>query len=92
MNTFQKIFLLFIFGCVVARSIFVIIALKIPKNYLPYFGIIGIVIGIGFIYTFISNKKARGGSKGIPKKNVVNFNNKPLIYHTINGSFRHLKI
>tara|TARA_R110001592_G_scaffold214065_1_gene466908 strand:+ start:1172 stop:1804 length:633 start_codon:yes stop_codon:yes gene_type:complete len=29
---------------------------------------------------------ARGGSKGIPKKNVVNFNNKPLIYHTINAS------
>jgi len=57
MNTFQKIFLLFIFGCIITRSIFVIIALKIPKIYLPYFGLIGIAIGLGFIYTFITNKK-----------------------------------
>lgn len=26
---------------------------------------------------------ARGGSKGIPKKNIKSFNGKPLIYHTI---------
>ena len=29
---------------------------------------------------------ARGGSKGIPKKNIVNLNDEPLIYHTINAS------
>ena len=57
MNTFQKTFLLFIFACILTRSIFVIIALKIPKKYLPYFGYLGIVIGLGFIYTFIINKK-----------------------------------
>lgn len=27
---------------------------------------------------------ARGGSKGIPKKNITKLNNKPLIYYTIN--------
>ena len=26
---------------------------------------------------------ARGGSKGIPKKNIINFLNKPLIVHSI---------
>ena len=26
---------------------------------------------------------ARGGSKGIPKKNIINFLNKPLIEHSI---------
>ena len=57
MNTFQKIFLFFIFGCIITRIIFVLIALKIPKIYLPYFGLIGIAIGLGFIYTFITNKK-----------------------------------
>ena len=57
MNTFQKIFILFIFGCIVIRGIFVIIAIKIPKKYLPYFGYIGIAIGLGFIYTFLINKK-----------------------------------
>jgi CMP-N-acetylneuraminic acid synthetase len=29
---------------------------------------------------------ARGGSKGIPKKNTFPLNNKPLIYYTINAS------
>ena len=29
---------------------------------------------------------ARGGSKGIPKKNLSNINGKPLIYYTINTS------
>ena len=29
---------------------------------------------------------ARGGSKGIPKKNMVKLNGKPLIYYTINTS------
>lgn len=29
---------------------------------------------------------ARGGSKGIPKKNLVTINRKPLLYYTINAS------
>ena len=29
---------------------------------------------------------ARGGSKGIPDKNIIDLNNKPLIYYTINAS------
>jgi CMP-N,N'-diacetyllegionaminic acid synthase len=29
---------------------------------------------------------ARGGSKGIPKKNIIPLNDKPLIYYTINAS------
>ncbi len=35
---------------------------------------------------------ARGGSKGIPKKNIVNLNDEPLIYHTINASKNSLKV
>lgn len=31
---------------------------------------------------------ARGGSKGIPRKNIKNFNGKPLIYYTINESLK----
>ena len=33
------------------------------------------------IYTIIP---ARGGSKGIPKKNIIDFDGYPLIYHSIN--------
>ena len=29
---------------------------------------------------------ARGGSKGIPDKNIIDLNNKPLIYYSINAS------
>ena len=29
---------------------------------------------------------ARGGSKGIPLKNIVKLNKKPLLYYSINGS------
>ena len=29
---------------------------------------------------------ARGGSKGIPKKNLIKINEKPLLYYTINAS------
>ena len=35
---------------------------------------------------------ARGGSKGIPKKNIVNLLDEPLIYYTINASQDSLKI
>ena len=31
---------------------------------------------------------ARGGSKGIPDKNIIDLNNKPLIYYTINASMQ----
>ena len=31
---------------------------------------------------------ARGGSKGIPRKNIINLGNKPLINWTINSSLK----
>jgi len=31
---------------------------------------------------------ARGGSKGIPKKNIIDVNGKPLIYYSINASLQ----
>jgi CMP-N,N'-diacetyllegionaminic acid synthase len=33
--------------------------------------------------TFLAVIPARGGSKGIPRKNIVNVNNKPLIQYTV---------
>lgn len=34
----------------------------------------------------VSLTLARGGSKGIPRKNLISINNKPLLYYTINNS------
>ena len=31
---------------------------------------------------------ARGGSTGIPKKNIIDVNGKPLIYYSINASLQ----
>ena len=31
---------------------------------------------------------ARGGSKGIPLKNIIKINKKPLLYYTINASLK----
>ena len=31
---------------------------------------------------------ARGGSKGIPRKNIVDINGKPLLYYTIEASLK----
>ena len=35
---------------------------------------------------------ARGGSKGIKNKNLIKFNNKPLIYWTVMQSLKSKKI
>ena len=35
---------------------------------------------------------ARGGSKGIPKKNIINFCGKPLIYWSIKNALECFKI
>ena len=34
-------------------------------------------------YKILAITLARGGSKGIPNKNIININNKPLIYYTL---------
>jgi len=41
---------------------------------------------IGFSMKTVSLTLARGGSKGIPRKNLFSINNKPLLYYTINNS------
>jgi len=41
---------------------------------------------IGFSMKTVSLTLARGGSKGIPRKNLISINNKPLLYYTINNS------
>lgn len=38
------------------------------------------------MYKFVSIIPARGGSKGVPKKNIIQLNGKPLIHWTIQAS------
>jgi hypothetical protein len=59
MNNIQKRFLLFLFGCIVVRFLFVFIAKKYQK-YLPYMGGIALLISIGFLYVYFSKSRITG--------------------------------
>ena len=59
MNNIQKRFLLFICGCILVRSLFVIIAKKYI-DYLPKMGLIAILPAIGFFYIYFTNSRKTG--------------------------------
>ena len=61
MNIIQKRFLLFIFGCILMRFSFVIIAKKINKKYLPYLGLLSLIPAIGFLYIYLNGYRKKGG-------------------------------
>ena len=60
MNNFQKRFLLFIFGCIFVRTLFVIIAKNISLKYLPYLGYLALLPSIGFFYIYLTNSRQTG--------------------------------
>jgi hypothetical protein len=60
MNNNQKRILLFLGGCIVVRTIFVIIAKYINNDYLPYLGYLALLPAIGLLYYFISGTRTTG--------------------------------
>ncbi len=60
MNNFQKRFLLFIFGCIFVRTLFVIIAKNISLKYLPYLGYLALLPSIGFFYIYLTGTRKTG--------------------------------
>ena len=59
-------FVLFIFGCLLLRGLFALLAKKINKDYLPYLGLIGLIPAIGFLaihFGFIKRKKGAFNQK-----------------------------
>ena len=60
MNTIQKRFLLFLFGCIGTRSLFVYLAKIANETYLRYMGYIAILPAIGFFYLFLSGSRKTG--------------------------------
>jgi hypothetical protein len=61
MNDVQKIFLLFLIGCIGIRVLFVVIAKYINKKYLKYLGYLALLPAIGFTYIYISGTRNTGG-------------------------------
>jgi hypothetical protein len=60
MNIIQKRFLLFSL-CISVRYLFVIIARKINKKYLPYLGLLALITAIGFLYIYFGGYRKKGG-------------------------------
>jgi hypothetical protein len=60
MNTIQKRFLLFLFGCIGTRTLFVYLAKNANKTYLRYMGYLAILPAIGFFYIFLTGSRKTG--------------------------------
>jgi len=60
MNHLQQRFLLFLFGCIGIRSLFVIIARYINTKYLKYLGYLALAPAIGFIYIYLTGTRKTG--------------------------------
>ena len=60
MNTIQKRFLLFLFGCIGTRTLLVYLAKNANKTYLLYMGYLAILPAIRFFYLFITDSRKTG--------------------------------
>ena len=60
MNTIQKRFLLFLFGCIGTRSLFVYLAKNASTVFLQYMGYLSILPAIGFFYLFFTGSRKTG--------------------------------
>jgi len=60
MNNIQKRFLLFLFGCIGTRSLFVVLAKKANIEYLKYMGYLALLPAIGFIYIYLTGSRKTG--------------------------------
>tara|TARA_B100000989_G_C19252512_1_gene348716 strand:- start:132 stop:536 length:405 start_codon:yes stop_codon:yes gene_type:complete len=65
MNTIQKRFLLYLFGCIGMRTLITIVAKNLNENlnnnttkkYFKYFSLITLSMGLGFLYIYIFGSK-----------------------------------
>jgi hypothetical protein len=60
MNTIQKRFLLFLFGCIGVRLLFTYIAKITNKSFLPYLALIALIPVIGWLYIIFIGKRDTG--------------------------------
>lgn len=60
MNVTQKRFVLFLFGCIVSRILFMLLSKHINLKYLPILGYIALIPAFGFMYIFLTNSRKTG--------------------------------
>jgi hypothetical protein len=60
MNSIQIRFILFLFGCIGMRLLFVIIAKNVSIKHLQYLGYLALVMLIGFMYIYLTGSRQTG--------------------------------
>jgi hypothetical protein len=60
MNSIQKRFLLFLFGCIGTRSLFAYMAKIMPIKYLQIVGFLSLISAFGFIYIYLTGARETG--------------------------------
>ena len=60
MENYTKRILLFLFGCILIRTLFVFIAKYINPEYLPYLGALALLPAIGFLLIYINGWRKTG--------------------------------
>ena len=60
MNLVQKTFLLFLVGCIGARTLFMLAAKNICLKYLPLMGYVAAIPAFGFAYIYITKARTKG--------------------------------
>jgi hypothetical protein len=60
MNNIQKRFLMFLIGCMGARTLLVILAKNIKKDYLPIMGYLALLLGCGFLFLYFTGYRDTG--------------------------------
>jgi ABC-type iron transport system FetAB permease component len=60
MNTIQRRFTLFLFGCIFVRVLITILAKQIDPSYLPYMGFIALFPAFGFLFIFLTGSRKTG--------------------------------
>lgn len=60
MNTIQKRFLLFIFGCILTRLVLTFVVKNLKSKYLPIAGYIALIPAIGFLIIYFFNLRKTG--------------------------------
>lgn len=60
MNSIQKRFLLFLFGCIPTRLFIMYVAKIASLQYLPILGYLALLPAIGFIYLYVSGARTSG--------------------------------
>lgn len=60
MNSIQSRFILFLFGCIGMRLLFVIISKNVSIKYLYYLGYLSLLIPIGLMYIYLTGSRQTG--------------------------------